>query len=323
MEISIDEFKEQYFPALQSKFHQDTTDFIVKNMDQIKKSLRGQMDMFVNLVVRLQQELPVEIGMIQVALLNTSLYLGRPQIAYTAYNRDGYFGQELLTVKRDAGWLFEAWDDYKASIENKVAELHAENCIRSEAVRQLAWESFPFLQTCLYVTSKYIFRDIEQFPEFGNMILNPNFCMRIGAYMDWGKVVYVRRNEADIFFDVHKKDFSFYRFHKVVYSHKVFQYLDLSSTVFTECEFVYCKFENVILNDAWFRKCRIYYCTFENVKLLGLTLEQTTMKKTTFQNCTTSIDGTSLPPKDMDDIYRPIMTIDCTIDEESKIRGEA
>lgn len=323
MEISIDEFKEQYLPPLKAKFHQDTTDSIMQNGERIKNSLREQMDMFVKLVVRLQQELPVEIGMIQVALLNTSLYLGKPQIAYTAYNKDGYFGQELLTVKRDAKWLFEAWDDYRASIENKVEELHAENYIRSEAVRQLAWESFPFLQSCLYVTSKYVFRDIEQFPEFGDMILIPNFFIRVGAYMDWGKIVYARRDEADIFFDVHKRDFSFHRFHKVVYSHKVFQYLDLSSTVFTECEFVYCKFENVILNDAWFRKCRIYYCTFENVKLLGLTLEQTTVKKTTFQNCTTSVDVASGPSKDSDDIYRPIMTIDCTIDEGSKIRGEA
>lgn len=319
MKISIDEFKEQYLPALQEEFHQKTMEAIIREIEDVKKKMREQMNIFIKLAVAVQKQIPVEIGMIQVALLNTSLYLEKPQIAFTAYGKDGYFGEELLTMKRDAKWLFEAWEEYKTSISKEVENLHAEVCIRSEGVRQMAWESIPYLQTCLYAVTKYEFRDVDQFEQYDELLKAPGFSIRVGAYMDWGKVVHQEEEETDIFFDAMKRNFRFCRFRQVVYSHKVFKDMDLRAVKFTECEFVQCEFENVNLNDAWFQKCRIYHCTFKNVKLLGLTLEQTTMKKTHFEDCVTKVDVNSPSPEDMEEAYKPMMAIECIIDEDSRI----
>ncbi len=323
MEISIDEFKKEYFPPLKEEFHRKTMESIIKNGDSIRKRMREQMDLFIGLAITVQKEIPIEIGLVQVALLNTSLHLGKPQIAFTAYNEGGYFGQELLTVKRDAGWLFEAWEDYKNSIENEIAKLHAEAYIRSEGVRQLMWESFPFLQMCLFAATKYLYFNVDQFEKFEDLIKAPGFSIRVGSYMDWGKVVYRKEGEEDIFFDTRKKDFSFYRFQRVIYNQKVFKNMNLGSTKFSECEFVNCEFENVNLCDAWFEKCNIRNCTFENVKLLGLTLGQTTVKRTHFHDCITKVNIDAPNPEDLENAYKPMEIVDCVFDEESKIRGEA
>ena len=319
MEITINEFREQYLPKLQEEFHQKTQDSIIANVEMIKKKTHEQMDTFIKLLTVFQKKLPLEIGMIQVSLLNTSLYLGKPQIAYTAYDEEGLMGRELLTMKRDADWLFTAWDEYKDVLAAEVGKLHCEQFIRAEGIRQLAWESFPFLQTCMYATTKYVFRDMEQFSQFDDLLTADQFYVRVGAYMDWGQIVYLKEPETDIFFDRFRKKFRFCQFRQFVYNQKDFSKMDLSSARFKECEFVHCKFDEVDLNDAQFIDCRFYHCSFHNVKLYGATFERTTIKKSPFQDCSYVIDPNTSKPEDFTDIYKPLEMVDCTVDEESKI----
>ena len=323
MEITIDEFKEQYLPELQNEFHQKTQEAITKNIDRIKKSAYEQMETFIKLVAIFQETIPLETGMIQVALLNTSLYLGKPQIAYTAYDENGLMGQELITMKRDVSWLFEEWDGYIKSLEKKVTDLHCELYIRAEAIRQLAWESFPFLQGCLYATTKYVFRNMRHFSKFDELYTTDEFAVRVGAYMDWGGLAFRKSDaEPDIFFDTSRKNFQFCQFQQAVYNRKSFQKLNLRSTSFTECEFVHCVFEQVDFSDAQFTKCRFYHCSFNDVKLYGITFDNSTIKKTSFTECHTTFDPQKLEPSEVQDIYKPMEVLDCIIDEDSEIRGE-
>lgn len=319
MEITLNEFKEQCLPKLQEEFHQKTQEAIISNIDVIKKKTSEQMETFVKLLNVFQKKLPLEIGMIQVSLLNTSLYLGKPQIAYTAYDEGGLMGRELLTMKRDADWLFTAWDEYKKALADEVEKLHCEQYVRVEGIRQMAWESLPFLQMCMYAATKYVFRDMERFSQFEDLLTADHFFVRVGAYMDWGQIVYLRETETDIFFDKFRKKFRFCQFSQFVYNQKDFAKMDLSSTLFKECEFVHCRFDEVDFCDARFIDCRFYHCSFKNVKLYGGTFERVTIKKTTFEDCKHVIDPDTSKPEDFRDIYKPLEMVDCIVDEESKI----
>lgn len=322
MEITIKEFKEAYLPKLQDEFHQKTQEFIIADMDQIRKKTQNQMETFIKIVMILQKKLPLEIGEIQVALLNTSLYLGKPQLAYTAYDELGALGKEIVTVKRDAGWLFQAWTEYEEALKREVERLNCQQYIRAEGIRQLAWESLPFLQACLYAATKYTFRDMDGYPGFDGLITGDRFYVRVGAYMDWGKTVYSKEEEEDIFFDTSKKKYRFCSFQQAVYNQKTFKELDLRSTIFSECEFVHCNFEQVDLSDACFRNCRIYHCSFHDVKLYGATFNKTTIKKSSFQECKFDFDRDAEEAEGFRDIFKKLEFLDCIVDEESKIRGE-
>ena len=54
----------------------------------------------------------MEIGEIQISLLSTSIALGTPQFAFTAYDANGMFGEEILTAKFNAGWYMDGWEEY-------------------------------------------------------------------------------------------------------------------------------------------------------------------------------------------------------------------
>ena len=162
MRISIAEFEETYLPVMEEEFKQDTMDSVMEHHDSICKQLWKEMETTAKFAVKFQQQIPIPIGEIQISLLLTSLYLGKPQIGIAAYDMRGIYGNELFQIKYDASWLFTQWDKYRNKILQKIEELHVENYIHAEAVRQMMHKSIPFLMQSMCVLAKYPLREFEK-----------------------------------------------------------------------------------------------------------------------------------------------------------------
>ncbi len=61
-------------------------DSVMEHHDSICKQLWKEMETTAKFAVKFQQQIPIPIGEIQISLLLTSLYLGKPQIGIAAYD---------------------------------------------------------------------------------------------------------------------------------------------------------------------------------------------------------------------------------------------
>ncbi len=322
MEITQEEFMEKYLPGLRDTFVQKTQEHITRQLPEIQKKLKKNMEALLEILGRIQEEAPVAVGEIQIVLLHTSVAMGTPQVAYFVYGENGIFGREIMNIRYDASWLFVCWEEYQNALESKIKEINARNSIRYEAVQQMCRQGTEFLVQTLYVVCKYLFMEMDKLEHYGDELFTDDFRLTVGEYMDWRKTLYIRRPATDIFFNTDSTPLSYGRFHTAVYSHKTFAEMDLTAAVFAECEFVHCQFCDVTLNDARFAHCRMYYCTFEKVTFLGTAWEDCVLKNVTFTDtCWNFIPDI----RHLDALYKPAELYGCELDqiqfEQSDIRG--
>lgn len=318
MRISIAEFEETYLPVMEEEFKQDTMDSVMEHHDSICKQLWKEMETTAKFAVKFQQQIPIPIGEMQISLLVTSLYLDKPQIGIAAYDMRGIYGNELFQIKYDASWLFTQWDKYRNKILQKIEELHVENYIHAEAVRQMMHKSIPFLMQSMCVLAKYPLREFEKLEAADELLLTESFRLTIGGYRDWSRILYVRRPQLDIFFHDSSELLRYCKFNEAVYNHKEFNKLDLMYTKFVNCEFVHCDFKNVEFQDVVFEHCRIYHCTFENVNFSGGTFIDTTLKKNVFHEITWNEEPKYM--NEIQDFYKGVEFIDCITDDEAILK---
>lgn len=321
MGITIKEFKENYLPELRQQFHSNVAENIINNREAINGKIMKQIKAFIAFSGKFQKQVPLEFGEIQIALLHTSVYLGKPQICISAYDYKGIYGNEILNVKFDAEWLFYGWEDYRRDIKNKIEEIHACNVIRDEAIRQMMHESMTYMVTMLYAVTKYLLMEYDRIEGYDEMILTDVFRLSVGSYRDWSRVLFIKRNEEDIFFREKKIPLQFCVFNEAVYSRKEFAKVNLNHTRFINCEFIQCNFKDVELNDTIFENCRIYQCSFDNAAFLGTTMRRVTMKKDSFKNvvwhCIPSFENQA-------DVYKNAELTECILEyitfEKSDLR---
>lgn len=311
MEITLAEFKEQYFPALREQYHASLQSSITMNRDEIVKKLYKQAEGFIAFTGRFQKQVPVEIGEVQISLLQSSVHLNKPQIAFCAYDEAGILGREIFNIKYDAKWLFEGWETYREAIRAKIRELHAESYIREAAIEQMMWESMNFTMYCLYIMTKYLFQEFFKIDGYQELELTDKFRLSVGGYRDWSRTLYRNRQEVDIFFKEAKETLQYCRFQNAVYNHKNFEKLDLSHTFFTDCEFVHSDFRDVVWRDAVFENCRFYHCQFEQVDFCGSTFRDVTMKKDSFKQVTWEFEPDMEHPESVEDIFKPVEWENC------------
>lgn len=325
MEISNVEYIDQYLPALRDKFHEDTQNAILQNREEIYEKLIKQMQGFVTFVGKFQEQVPVELEEVQIALLQTSVHLNKPQVAISAYGEGGLLGTEVLNIKYDASWLFTQWEAYRQAIINQVVELHAEKCIREAAVRQMMWESMDYLIYCLYAVTKYMFTEFDHMRGFDNLLLTEDFRLSVGGYRDWRRVLFCRRKPVDIFFREKKDPITYAVFCEAVYNRKKFEKLDLTKARFYDCEFVHCTFSVICFRDTVFENCRFYHCTFEETDFCGATMRSVTMKKDTFSHTTWNFVPDMEHLDTVTDIYKGVEWSECVLESltftASDVRG--
>ena len=320
MEISIAEFGQKYLPAIEEEFRQETTDYITEKRECIGRQLWKQLSTVVHFTNEFQKRVPIPIGEIQIALLQTSVFLGRPQIGIAAYDESGVRGNEIFQIKFDVQWLFAKWEKFEQKILKQVEILHAENHIHKEAIRQMMYKSMTFLIQSMSLFAKYPLREFHTIDGYEQMMLADQFRLTIGGYRDWSRILYVKKPEVDIFFHDSQESLRYCQFQSAVYNRKEFCNLDLKYTRFNECEFVHCQFTNVQLQDVVFEHCRMYHCTFENVDFSGATFIVTTMKKNTFNKVMWKDESEFSPEENVDDFYKDVEFIECEVDDKTILK---
>lgn len=284
MEITIDEFKEKYLVDLQNHYHERLTQNITSDIAKTRDIFWKNMEGFLSVIEKFQEYYAIEIGEIQISLLNISVELGNPQFAFSVYDENGMFGEEILTAKFNAGWYLEGWSEYRNSIVAKVKEIKAINYIREEAIKQMMRESIKYAVSCLAVVCKYIFLEFEKMEKYNKILWADAFILTVGSYRDWRKTIYRKTNEIDIFWSDNLKKYEFCHFNEVVYNKKSFHKIILSNAHFYGCEFVHCKFCETDFRDAIFDSCRFYHCSFDGVNVSGATIRNSTIKKCELSN---------------------------------------
>ena len=319
MKITIDEFKKEYLEALQNVYHDRIVQNITADRDRTRTLFDNYMDTFLQIIQKFQEYYAMEIGEIQISLLSTSMALGTPQFAFTAYDANGMFGEEILTAKFNAGWYMDGWEEYHQAITEKCRECNALAYIHPEGMEQMMRESISFAVSCLAVVCKYLFAEFEQREGYEQIMWADGFRLTAGSYRDWSKLLYRKTPEADIFWSSRRKDFSFCHFQELVYNKKIFEKIDLSHAHFYGCEFVLCKFEETFLRDAVFDGCRFYHCSMDGVDLAGATIRNSTLKKCklTHMNWDAEYDN----PDKIKEFYKPFEMLEnvvefCTNDGE-------
>lgn len=322
MEITIKEFKEQYFPELQEQFHAKVQKNIKDNGKEIIKRLYNELEGVITFSISFQKEIPIEIGEIQISLLRTSVVLNQPQIEFCVYNSDGILGEEIFNIKFDAQWLLGPWQEYYKVLQDKVEELHSQNYIRKAALQQMMQESLDFIIYCLYAITKYFFIEFFRMNRYEELILADNFRLSVGGYRDWSRTLYRKTPQIDIFFGNDNKNFRYGIFEEAVYNQKRFENLDLEKTYFYNCEFVHSQFSNAILRDVIFENCRFYHCEFNKTDFCGATFRNVTMKKCSLAETVWNY----LPdPENIKDFYKNVDLEHCTFEYidfvQSDLRG--
>lgn len=320
MELSITEFEQKYLPAIEEEFRQETTEYITEKREDISKQLWEQLSKAVYFANKFQKRIPIPIGEIQIALLQTSVSLGRPQIGIAAYDESGVMGNEIFQIKFDVQWLFAKWEKFQQKILKQVEMLHAGNYIHKEAIRQMMYKSMTFLIQSMSIFAKYPLREFQKIDGYEQMILAEQFRLTIGGYRDWSRILYVKKPEVDIFFHDSQESLRYCQFQSAVYNRKEFCNLDLKYTRFNECEFVHCHFTNVQLQDVVFEHCRMYHCTYENVNFSGATFIATTMKKNTFTEAVWTDESEFNEEENIEDFYKAVEFIECEVDDEAVLK---
>ena len=78
MEITIKDFKEKYLEELRDGYRE-----VVQNNAMNNTRLVSQMKGLLKFLAAYQKKTGIKIGEIQISLLQTSVFLGEPQIAFT------------------------------------------------------------------------------------------------------------------------------------------------------------------------------------------------------------------------------------------------
>lgn len=308
-DITLKEFKKTYLPEIQKTFQRRTITSIQGQYVNIQRLLREQMTQFIAFCKKFQDNIPIEIGEIQVTLLYTSVMAGIPKLCYSAYDQMGVLGNEIFSMKLAADWLCTEWELYRTAIEKKITELHCQSYFGKEIVRWFMGDQLQFLSSNLYPVTKYLWNEPEDIELFSELKLSEEFRITVGSYRDEVDRVYQKRPATDIFMRDENAPLNYCKFENTIFKKKELAELDLAHAKFQKCQFIDCTFEHVRLNDTIWTDCRIQGCTFRRVTMFGITLKNVDMEKNIYDGVMINYPYDHCEPDDMVEFYKGI-TVD-------------
>lgn len=278
-------------------FIRDEVEYIKTNYQEIEALIQKHFSRCFDQT----QDIPV--GMICICFMNTSLYFQKPVYRICFYREDTIWENPILEHELPADWLFHEWNyDYKN--EEELVEM------RKQIRPLLIYASAIF---------KYSLAKCYQFSNYRKMNRAQELYLCYGEYKDWQFPIYIDRPEIDIFNNVNEEPLTFRRFDKKVYRNKVFNNLDLTSCVFSDCDFQKVTFRNTILNDTIFENCRFEEVSYEDCKLYGATHKACSFRSVNHHNTAFWLEQPT--PKSLTGIYRECSFVHC--DEEAVDYGNS
>lgn len=264
------EFRSNCYEQQRTKFLDETSRTLQEQLEVFVPRFISDMEHIIAALIRLQQQIPVEIGWMQISLLASSVYLKTPTFRVEVFDENGLFGKVLYSYNLDASWLFGGWDAFQQSLEQGRMNQYIQQYIRDEQIRVLMFENMEYLTLMAAVYLKYVLSYFDRMKDFEKLLCAETFTVSVGQYHDWQKILYRQDKEIDIFFNPQKKTLVFQKYEEKVFRDKVFEDLDLCSVRFLRCKFVRCRFERAKLNDAVFEQCLLHDVVMNQVTMFGI-----------------------------------------------------
>jgi hypothetical protein len=298
----LEQFLSEDSNKIRDQFLINTSKYITENKQEMVEQFMKELDTFFKEAARIQQETGIISGSVQISFLRSSVYFEKPQVSFEAYDKYGVLGKKILEKYVSIPWLFRYWEDYKKEMAVCTGERHLERYVSPERVRVLMNESITILVYFLVGILKYPLSNCDDLTYYKGIVKEKEFSVSIGEYFDWQKTVFMEVPQVDIFFNTEKRSLQYQKYTQIVYKNKQFKHLDLSHTRFTDCHFVGCTFQDVVLNDCDFIGCRFQNIVVEECTLYGTAFEKCLIQKSDFNE--TQWWGNEFTAEPAADIYR-------------------
>lgn len=308
----IDDFIQNDYERLADAFSQRTTTYLIENHDHLFEDIIHMMEVFCKKLALLQEQVPIDVGVIQISLLQTSIYYGEPKLRLDAYDKHGVFGGNLLHEEYDFPWLFKYWGDWQEELKKAVVDKHYERYVSQERIRVLMWQKVKLLEYLLLAHVKYQFAKLDSYPWFQKIKREPVFTISIGEFEDWQKTVYGEMPFVDMFLNFDGEPLRYQRYHQLIFKDKVMDNMDLSRIRFIDCHFIHCTITNVKFHDSTFDGCRFHNTEIVGCEFYGSEWKDCLIQKTKFTNCDFCQEVSSFD-EPIEDMYRAVLMDTCTL----------
>lgn len=315
----IQEFRENCYNTVTNNFFEKTNTSIVSNMKQIEDKFILMFEELFEEVCQFQENIPIEVGCIQVSLMYTSIYENNPKIRIEVYSSQGIFEESIYNTEIQADWLFVYWKEYETNLNEGIKKHHLERYIRKAAVKKLMAESIGMLIYLYVINIKYLFAYVNEWKSFESILKSEGFYISAGGYLDWQKVLYASVSEVDIFFNTASVPLYFQVQNDKVFKNKQFNHLNLQNSRFNRDTFDNCSFEQVDLSDCDFNQCTFQNVRFNHCKLYGMLLIDCELKGVTIEQSEWSY--VLKPDEKLRDVYRNGQIIDSKINKMQMINS--
>ena len=276
------------------------------------RKMRNQLETVIANVVALQQQVPIEIGCIQISLLLSSIQTGHPELMYEVYDAGMEFGTLLYAQTFQTDWFIADWTETRKKIENEIKKLNWQSYLGKEEISAMFYENIDIILASLTYMLKYEFKDFMTYKKAEQLVTTDGFYLSMGEYRGWKRVLYQYVEPKDILQQGLDKEFSYMFFSECHYKEKRLAGFRLDNTRFEKCVFLKTIFHRIDFRDADFKECIFRECVFENCILNGTVFEECDMQRIEW-NENQIKSGAIVDEEGNQDIYRPTLFVKCIL----------
>lgn len=298
----LKKFEEEMYTPIADQFMKKTFQSMKEQEDKIVGVLRKNMEVFLKKIGKLQQDMMLPVGKIQISFLRTSLYFGKPEMRLDAYDKDGIFGYNLLSGYVPFPYVFQYWEEFKEHLLEAVKEQHLECYVSQERIRVLMGQKIKLILYFWMALVKYPLFHLDFWDGYDTVVKSDEFACSVGEYMDWQRAVYAETEPVDIFLNVENKPLRCQKYNQLIYKDKVFSKLELKNVRFTDCHFIDCTIRRTDFSDAEFIGCRFHNVQIEDSIFYGVLFQNCLLQNVTFTK--TEWWGNTFSKNGMTDIFR-------------------
>lgn len=273
------EFREKYLDTYIVAYNEKLTLQWQEEWDKRIKLIQGQIEKVISNIVTIQQQIPVEIGCIQISLLLSSIESGHPELMYEVYDARMEFGTLLYAQTFQADWFLADWEEVKQQIKDKIVELKWQEYLGEEAVKAFFYENINIVLASVAFALKYEFKDFMKYKGAEQLEIIDGFYLSLGEYRGWKNILYRYVESKDILQQGLEKEFSYMKFLECHYREKRLASFKLAHATFEKCVFLNMTFHEVDFRDANFEDCVFRECVFEKCLLNGTEFKQCDMQR--------------------------------------------
>ncbi len=290
--------------AIEKKIGENTIRYVEEFLACIKRFLKE--------IAQMQNTVWNKVGCIEISFLRASVDSSDLLIALETYDEKQDMGECLIDMRSSFNWLSNEWCDLKDKLYGIREKEEWCRYINPEDIRvMLQGTLFQIFIKIIYLV-KYPMQTCDTWQEYKMINRTDFFYISVGEFRDRQKLVFVDREEFDIFLSKNTIPLCYGKFWNKTYKQKVFGNIDLKGSKFINCTFERCEFKNAKFNDNIFYNCFFYHCKFSETDFSGAIVEDTVFDECdlTELNWYIPFDATN---KDVDDVYRITEVKECKI----------